>query len=231
MLENDIDSMMDSHLFRGFSRDDCNVIYETVKPVEKYYSKKETIILQGQNINNVGILKSGRIIATKYHYDGSAQLLKIIARGGIVNLDAVSSTFVTSPYEMTAQTDAGILFFKYNEFYSNEYIPLFLKEKLYKNVITILADENVKIMYKVDILSKRTLRERIISYLSIISEKRSKSMIKIGMNQEEFSQYLCVNRSVLSKELNVMRREGIIEYRKDQYHVNWQICHDTSANK
>ena len=84
----------------------------------------------------------------------------------------------------------------------------------------ILSDQNIKIMYKVDVLSKRTIRERIITYLSIISEKRNSHTFDIGMTQEQFAQYLCINRSTLSKELNDMRREGLISFYKTTYTIH-----------
>jgi CRP-like cAMP-binding protein len=74
-------------------------------------------------------------------------------------------------------------------------------------------------MYKIDVISKRTLKERILTYLSIMKEKRDDSLIDIGMNQEEFAQYLCVNRSTLSTELNQMKKAGLIDYNKNSYRV------------
>ena len=74
-------------------------------------------------------------------------------------------------------------------------------------------------MYKIDVLSKRTLQERVLTYLSVISEKKGKDTFDISMNQEQFAQYLCVNRSVLSKELNKMRQKGLIDYRKNWYTI------------
>jgi CRP-like cAMP-binding protein len=72
-------------------------------------------------------------------------------------------------------------------------------------------------MHKSDILTVRTVRGRIMAYLSIISEKRNNLTVKIDMNQEELAQYLCVDRSVLSSELNKMRKEGVLNFNKKTY--------------
>jgi CRP-like cAMP-binding protein len=61
------------------------------------------------------------------------------------------------------------------------------------------------------------VRGRIMVYLSILSEKRGSLTENINMNQEELSQYLCVDRSSLSYELNKMRKEGILDFRKKTY--------------
>jgi CRP-like cAMP-binding protein len=74
-------------------------------------------------------------------------------------------------------------------------------------------------MYKIDVLSKRTLQEKILTYLSLIREKNCADTFEIDMNQEQLAQYLCVNRSVLSKELNLMRKNGLIQYQGKCYTV------------
>lgn len=86
-------------------------------------------------------------------------------------------------------------------------------------MVNILSNENIRLMYKIDTLSKRSLRDRITTYLSIIREKRHVDTFDIGMTQEQFAQYLCVNRSVLSSELNKMRKEGLIDFTKSTYTV------------
>ncbi len=59
----------------------------------------------------------------------------------------------------------------------------------------------------------------MLTYLSIIREKKGRDTFDISMNQEQFAQYLCVNRSVLSKELNQMRNAGLIDYKKNRYTI------------
>lgn len=118
---------------------------------------------------------------------------------------------------LTADTGCAVVFFRYSLFFSSHGISPSCKIILLQNITKILSDENIKITYKVDVLSKHTIRERILTHLSIISEKRGSHTFDIGMNQEQFAQYLCVNRSTLSRELNAMRREGLI--RRNIVHV------------
>jgi hypothetical protein len=68
-------------------------------------------------------------------------------------------------------------------------------------------------MKRTDILSRRTIRERVTLFLNVLREI-SGDEVDIGMTQEKLAQYLCVDRSSLSEELNIMRREGLIDFRK-----------------
>lgn len=215
----DIDMIKESKFFQGISGRDFECICLALSPSVKTYQKKEVVTGQGDMVRQIGIIQEGRIIGTKYHYDGSSQILRLLKPCGIIGLESVSSSFFTSPCMLTAETYCSVVFFTYRDFFSSPQITEPCKKIIWQNVINILADENIRMMYKIDTLSKRTLRERIITYLSIIMEKRGSNTFDIGMTQEQFAQYLCVNRSVLSKELNAMRREQLIDFQKTVYTI------------
>ena len=218
----DMESIRNSTLFKNIPAVDFDMICHELKPHIRMYSEDETILIQGDVIEKIGIIAAGKVLSVKYHYDGTSQILQTFRRNDIIGLEAVSSTFFTSPSMLIAETDCTLAFFRYSEFFTTHAISDTCKITLLQNMTKILSDENIKIMYKVDVLSKRTIRERITTYLSIISEKRGSRTFDIGMTQEQFAQYLCINRSTLSKELNEMRREGFISFSGSRY----TICSD-----
>lgn len=213
----DLEIIRDSILFKNIDDIDFDIICAETKPSAKFFSAGEPVQLQGDKVEKIGIIVEGRILSFKYHYDGSSQLLRTFHQNDIIGLEAVSSTFFTSPSMLTADTGCAVVFFRYSLFFSSHGISPSCKIILLQNITKILSDENIKITYKVDVLSKHTIRERILTHLSIISEKRGSHTFDIGMNQEQFAQYLCVNRSTLSRELNAMRREGLIRFSRTTY--------------
>lgn len=219
MMNLDVRAIWDSALFKGLSNRELELICGSVSPVLKTYEKNETVIGQGDVVKSIGIIKEGVITGTKYHYDGTAQIIKILKETEIVGLEAVSSTFCTSPCMLSADTDCQVVFFAYKRLLDRDLLGVSIRDRIYDNLINILSDESIKMMYKIDTLSKRTLRERILTYLSIIGEKRGKKTFDIGMTQERFAQYLCANRSALSRELNAMRREHIIDFKRTTYTI------------
>lgn len=215
----DLDIIKDSTLFKNISGEDFNIICDKLHPLIKMYFKGESIQSQGNIVEKIGIILDGKVLFIKYHYDGTSQILQTFHNNDIIGLEAVSSTFFTSPGMLIADSDCIIVFFSYSDFFTTDIISDTCKITLLQNMNNILSDENIKIMYKVDVLSKRTIRDRVITYLSIISEKRNSRTFDIGMNQDQFAQYLCTNRSALSKELNDMRREGLINFSKSTYTI------------
>lgn len=215
----DIELIRKAPLFQGLDTAALKKIYSALSPSVKNYQKKEIVMEQGEIVNQIGIVQEGRITGVKYHYDGSSQILRIIKPFESIGLESVSSSYFTSPCFLVADSYCSVVFFTYEEFFSSDHISPSNKKVIWRNILNILADENIRMMYKIDTLSKRTLRERITTYLSIIREKRGMDTFDIGMTQEQFAQYLCVNRSVLSKELNLMRREKLIDFNKTVYTV------------
>ena len=71
---------------------------------------------------------------------------------------------------------------------------------------------------KIDIISRNTIREKIIAYLKeelwIFNEEKGtpeNRKIEIPLNKMEMAQYLCVNRSALARELSSMKQDGLID--------------------
>jgi CRP-like cAMP-binding protein len=225
MIEDDVVLILKrSKLFKGLSDDDIEQVCRLTMPSERFFDKNQIIINQGESVRRIGIIKSGTVISMKYHFNGDTQILRIYKRGEVISLDAVNTSFLTSPAALISQSDCSIIFIPYRKLFDSSITSPSMKEIIMFNSSEILSNELVRLMYKIDVLSKRTLQDRIMTYLSIIREKKGKDTIDIGMNQEEFAHYLCVNRSVLSKELNLMRKDGMIDYKKNRYtlfkHIN-----------
>lgn len=216
----DLKTVYESHLLRGLTRDEADLVMDSFPFVFRTYDKGETIINQGDYVKEVGIITEGKITCSKYHYDGTYQLLQILGRGDSIGLEAISSSFLTSPYTIISDNFSIVAFFPYIRFLGSPGTADRLKLRILKNVLNIVADDNIRKMYKIDVLSRRRLRERVMAYLSIISEKKNSRTIDIGMTQEQFAHYLCVNRSVLSKELNDMKREKVIDFKGSVYTIN-----------
>lgn len=214
--------LKDLKLFEGLTEAESSQISAAIVPRLKYFDKGEIILQQGDEATQIGILLCGKVLSTKYHLDGYSQILRIFVQGDLIGIEGVASRIRTSPVTLIADEATSLLLFSYNKMFKEERLSFNIQKKIMENMLHQMADENIKLMYKNDVLSKRKLRDRILTHLSIMSEKRNEDRIRLGMNQEQFAQYLCVDRSALSSELNLMKKEGLINYEKGYYIVNRQ---------
>ena len=86
-------------------------------------------------------------------------------------------------------------------------------QQLIRNLVTILAGKNVMLGEKLRHLSKRTTREKLLSYLSETAKQKNARHFVIP----ELADYLCVERSAMSAELSKLRRDGVLDYRKSEF--------------
>ena len=80
-----------------------------------------------------------------------------------------------------------------------------------------ISDKNRKLVQKLGHMSKRTTREKLISYLSEESKKQNSSNFTIPFNRQQLADFLSVDRSAMSNELCKMRDEGLIEFDKNYF--------------
>lgn len=94
-----------------------------------------------------------------------------------------------------------------------------LDKKLLEEVVSLIADKNKELMEKMGIVSKKTLREKILAYLSIKAQQQGTRYFDIPLGRVELADYLCANRSALTRELSKMKVEGLLDYEKNMFHL------------
>jgi len=213
------DYMRESKVFNGFSTEECLLLEKILKPGVKSYFKDEVICREGEAKLFIGIILKGMVSGAKFYRDGKSHLVHTFGAKEIIGLEAAFSSKGGSPITYMAAKDTELLLFRSISAENSEQIPPVLHLKLKDNIIQILADENIKSIYKLEVLSKRALRSRIMTFFQILSKKVGAKTFRIGMDREQFAQYLCVNRSALSYELSQMQKEGLIQFEKDRFTI------------
>ena len=83
----------------------------------------------------------------------------------------------------------------------------------------VLAGKNLMLTKKMDIITPKSLRERVMVYLSQESVKQGSRTITVPFNRQQMADYLSVDRSALSAELSRMQRDGVISYEKNRFTI------------
>lgn len=186
----------------------------SIKIKTREYAEEEIIFAEGEPITRIAIVHAGTVRGEKFHMEGNVDLMYMYQRGEIFGAEAAVSRRKTSPLTYVANEKVEVLFADFDDIRHSEY-----SMELMRALLQILADDNIKKLYKIEALSKRGLRDRIMTYLRIMRHKAKSDTFVIHMDREQFAQYLCVNRSALSYELNQMKRDGLIDFKKDQFKI------------
>ena len=91
--------------------------------------------------------------------------------------------------------------------------------KLSRNLFDLLSRRNAALTEKIEITSKSSLREKVLAYLSLEAQKTGSMKVTIPLSRSEMADYLCTNRSALSRELANMKKDGILDYDLRTFHL------------
>ena len=92
-------------------------------------------------------------------------------------------------------------------------------QKLIENMVKVIAGKNRELMRKIEVVSKRTIRDKLLAYLSLQAQTQDSPYFDIPLGRVELAEYLCVDRSALTRELAKMKEEGILDYDRNSFRL------------
>lgn len=202
-------------LFYRMTENDIIKIFSCFSFQEKKYLKGEYILLEGNPVKMIGIILKGTILIEKDDVSGNICFFMELQQNEIFAESFMNYEVLPSSVNYKAITDCSILYFNYKDIWklcenNCSCHPIFTE-----NLMNLLALKSRSFMLKVEILSKKSLRERILTFLS--TQRQGHNEFFIPYNHTEMAEYLGVNRSALVRELTRMKKERIINYHKNMY--------------
>ena len=91
---------------------------------------------------------------------------------------------------------------------------------LIENLFSLIAGKNISLVRKLKYMTCPTIREKLMAYLSDEAEKHGSEEFLIPFSREELASFLSVDRCALSRELGKMRDDGLLEFRRNRFHLS-----------
>lgn len=208
-----------ARLFEQLTRERAEEIFLSLKPKRMVLNKGDLFVWDGQKVTFFGILESGELNATKLYKDGSQSLILKYVPSHMVGVDIAATKRQSSTYYITAVRDSCIYVIDYDKIAKPGQVREDDRLLLMESVLALIAGENQQKMSKIEILSRKGIRDRILTFLAIQRSLEGRDEFDIPYNREELAEFLCVNRSALSHELRLMEKENLIRCRKSHFKV------------
>lgn len=214
-------------LFRGFKTEDLKSILDCLTARVISYKKGDIILLCGDPVNYVGFVLSGSIKIIKEDIEGKITILAKLDVSDNFGEAFACAGIKESPVTVQAEEDCKILFIDCRKIIRACHNACSFHTSLIENLVSIVARKNIMLNQKIEIISKRSIREKLTMFLEIQSKKAHSDKFVIPYNREALADYLCVDRSAMSRELGKMRDEGLISFEKNKFKI--QIQEDNSS--
>ncbi|EDP23468.1 Crp/Fnr family transcriptional regulator [Parvimonas micra] len=209
---NNFETIKECTIFKNFSIDEIIEIFSVISFYEKDYKKNDIILAENTKVEYFGIITNGKIALSNFDYFGNRNILNVFEKGDSF-AEALVSLEIQIPHEVISLTDSSIVWIEYKSLSKSLYY-----QKILNNLLNIISTKNLILNKKLQILSKRTTREKILEYLS--NQKKALSLdsnFEINLNRNEMADYLALDRSNLSRELGKLKKEGIIDFKKNKF--------------
>ena len=216
------DAMKKSVLFWDIKEEDLERVISCFDVKLSRYDRDEFVIHQGERAKGVGLVVSGQLHIIREDFLGNREILTEVGAGDIFDeVYAVLADEYQSIAVVAVQpTEAA--FFSIDKMLTTCSSNCTFHNIIIKNMLRVMAQKNLMLTRKMAHLSRKSIREKLVSYLSDESSRQGKREIKIPFNRQQLADYLSVERSALSRELSKMKEDGLIEFYKNQfvlYHV------------
>ena len=196
-------------LFDGINEDLPSLLH-CLGSEEKSYDRGEIILMAGQAVSALGVVLKGEIQVIQDDFNGNRSILTELGPTHIFAEAFASADILESPVTVLAKTNSHIMFLAVDRIITTCPSSCTFHTQLIQNLLKILARKNILLSNKNRLLSQRSIREKVLAYLSMLAEKNNSNTFEISFNRSELADFLCVDRSALSRVLSQLQAEKIL---------------------
>ncbi|WMJ85976.1 Crp/Fnr family transcriptional regulator [Anaerocolumna sp. MB42-C2] len=206
-------------LFQGIEEAGIKDILGCLGSNVKSYKKNETIITAGSKITSLGIVLSGGVQVLREDILGNRMLVTSLGEGDIFGETFACAGIEECPVSVIAMETSRVLMLPINRIVTPCTKACSFHSSLLTNLLSLLARKNLYLNNKMELLSKRTIREKLMAYLSGEAKKNHSNSFEISLNRNEMADYLCIDRSAMSREISRMQEDRLIKYHKNYFTI------------
>ena len=206
-----------SGIFSGISEEETEKMLHCLEVRPETFQKDEYILRAGDRVEAFGLVITGKALIIQEDFWGHRNILAAVGAG-----HCFAETFACSPgavlnVSVMAQTNVQVLFLSVKRILTTCPSTCSHHSRMIRNLLSELAEKNLRLNEKITHLGQRSRRAKILSYLSAEAQRHGSAEFDIAFSRQQLADYLSVDRSGLSMELSRMQEEGLLEYRKNHF--------------
>jgi CRP-like cAMP-binding protein len=183
------------------------------------YPKGKFLLFAGQHITALGLLLSGQLDILQDDIWGNRRILERVSPGEMFGTAFSCADVARIPISVQAVQGSEVLLFDYRKVITTCNSACGFHTQLISNMLRLLARKSISMMEKIENVTRRSTREKLLSYLSQQAQLKQTQSFDIPFNRQELAEYLAVDRSALSAELGRLRDEGVLKFNKNHFEL------------
>lgn len=203
-------------VFDDISDDDVKKMLTCFNTKTLHYKKDSTILSNLANTTQFGIIKSGEAIIIRYNYNGTRTIIENLKENDIFGS---FSSSITDDLYVISKSETDVLMFDYYHLINRCRKNCPYHNKLIDNMVSILSQKLQDYNERVEVLTKKTIRDKLLAYFNILVKKQISKTITIPFSLTDLADYLSIDRSAMMREIKNLKEEGLIESKGRKIHL------------
>ena len=218
-MEKYLDVLGRCPLFAGIEKGELQSMLACLGACEKSFAKGRAILEEGTPATEMGVVLSGRAQVEQSDYFGNRSILASVFPGELFAESFACAGVSFLPVQVRAEEESKVLLVDCQRMLTTCSHACAFHGRMIENLLRIVAHKNLQLHRKAEILSRRTTREKVLTYLTEEARRSGSDTFEISFNRQQLADYLAVDRSGLSAEMSKMKKEGMLDYRKNRFHL------------
>lgn len=200
-----------SPLFQGIGGEELPALLDCLGGRPRRVKKGERILAAGEPATHLGLVLAGRVQVSRLKADGQRIIMGDMGPGHLFAESFACARAEALPVTVTAGADGAVLLLDRERLAAPCAAACPFHSRLIANLLGVLAHKNLALAGKVDYLSGRTIRERLLTYLEELALSGGRRTVTVPYDRQGLADCLCVERSALSRTIGQLRQEGVLE--------------------
>ena len=205
--------------FGGLTDDEILSILHCVSAVKSVRPRGSYIFRAGESTEVMGLVLSGSALVIQEDPWGHRNILSKCNVGDFFGEPYAATPGAILNISVVAQEDCEILLLNVRRQLTACPSACDHHQKLIRNLVSVLARKILLFNDKITHVSKRTTREKLLSYLSAESIRQSSLSFDIPFDRQQLADFLCVERSAMSVELSKLQKEGLLVTKRNHFEL------------
>lgn len=200
-----------SPLFQGISHEEYQAMVACFRAVRKVFRAEELICdLSDVKNDRIGIIERGEAAVIRVDEMGISTVMEELRLGGVFGQSLAFAGSVNDSVQVVARTTCEVLFIDYPHIFKRCERACTHHSILVQNMLRLIAEKAQGLSERVDVLSRRSIREKLLCYFRQLADKTGDDCFTLPFSLSTLADYIATDRSAMMRELKHLREEGIV---------------------
>ncbi len=200
----------DTFLFDGVSAEDTARMIDCFAIRREKFDAGETVCDFDKNSGTVGIIMSGTVSLIRNDINGNRVVLENLETNDVFGMRIAFSENSEKGVYAVCEKKCEVAFIRYEHISKRCTNACRCHTIAVENMFRVLTRKAQRLSERIEILSNRSIREKLLSLFSIYAQRAGKESFELPFSLSYLAEYICADRSAMMREMKKMSEEGII---------------------